>query len=235
MRGMGRGMALWIAVIALSIQPVGAVDVILRWNRTLEDAKEDLRSGRFRDARTRMIYTTREMTKWLGPGRPAEESLGAVLALRAVAEEGLGKHEDALWYWYLAVALHPALENLDFGEFGAPGRALNQHHPSRDHCASDPSADPLDESEIEPPVVKHREPIDYPEGASRFEVSGDLGVVVHIDAEGRVSCPRVTTPLPAPTLTFAALEAVKHWRFRPARRNGKPIRVDYTLTVRYSF
>jgi outer membrane biosynthesis protein TonB len=35
----------------------------------------------------------------------------------------------------------------------------------------------------------------------------------------------VLTPLPAATLTWAALEAVKEWRFEPSRLGGEPVSV----------
>ena len=70
-------------------------------------------------------------------------------------------------------------------------------------------------------------------GAQEFDVGGILIVEVVIDKQGRVTTPRVRKPLPAPTLSYAALEAIKQWRFGPGRVGGEPVEVLFNLTVNY--
>jgi hypothetical protein len=54
-----------------------------------------------------------------------------------------------------------------------------------------------------------------------------------IDETGRTRRPTVDTPLPTATLTWVALEAVKTWRFEPARKDGEPTPVYYNLAINY--
>jgi periplasmic protein TonB len=71
---------------------------------------------------------------------------------------------------------------------------------------------------------------DYPEAAQRAGREGVVVIKAIIDEEGRVTHPEVLRSLD-PILDDAALAAVRRWKFRPATRFGKPVRVNYILTV----
>ncbi len=85
---------------------------------------------------------------------------------------------------------------------------------------------------IEPPETIDAPAPRYPELA---RLAGREGLVVLqavIDRQGRVRDVRVLRGAPF-GMTEAAAEAVRGWRFRPARRDGQPVAVYYQLTVRF--
>jgi TonB family protein len=86
--------------------------------------------------------------------------------------------------------------------------------------------------DVEPPIAIHKTQPQYPEEARKAGVTGVVVVQATIDEEGRV-----TDVLPlrevAPLLAEAAAEAIREWRFEPARYEGKPVAVYYNLTVNF--
>jgi TonB family protein len=71
---------------------------------------------------------------------------------------------------------------------------------------------------------------DYPEAAQRAGREGVVVIKAVIDEQGKVTNPQILRSLD-PILDEVALAAVRRWRFRPAIRLGKPVRVNYILTV----
>ena len=72
----------------------------------------------------------------------------------------------------------------------------------------------------------------YTEIARKARIQGIVIVEAIIDRAGNVSAVRVLKPLPM-GLDQAAVEAVKRWKFEPARLNGRPVDVFYRLTVAF--
>jgi TonB family protein len=72
----------------------------------------------------------------------------------------------------------------------------------------------------------------YTELARRNRVSGTVIVEAIIDEQGDVVNARVLKGLPM-GLDKAAVEAVKTWKFKPALKEGKPVKVYYVLTVNF--
>lgn len=70
----------------------------------------------------------------------------------------------------------------------------------------------------------------YPEAARRDGRQGVVVIRAVIDERGRISEARLLRGID-PALDEAALAAVRRWRFRPATRFGKPVRVNYILSV----
>ncbi len=86
--------------------------------------------------------------------------------------------------------------------------------------------------EVEAPVVIQRiEPI-FTAEAKKNRISGIVITEVLIDRNGDVVDVRVLKPLPF-GLDRAAVDAVRQWKFRPATRNGEPVKVFFTLTVNF--
>jgi protein TonB len=71
---------------------------------------------------------------------------------------------------------------------------------------------------------------DYPEAAQRAGIEGVVVLKATIDARGLLHDLRVLRGVD-PLLDEAALAAVRKWRFRPATRGGRPVQVDYVLTL----
>jgi TonB family protein len=84
---------------------------------------------------------------------------------------------------------------------------------------------------VSPRLVKRTEP-KYTLEARKARVSGIVIVEVIIDTNGRVVAARILKALPF-GLSEAAVECVKHWRFKPATVHGNGIDVFYDLTVNF--
>lgn len=88
-------------------------------------------------------------------------------------------------------------------------------------------------ADVKPPVRVYGPPPSYtPEGKAE-RIQGVVIVQAEIDESGRVADVEVLKGLPA-GLTEAALEAIRQWRFEPARdASGEAIRVLYNLTINF--
>jgi TonB family protein len=89
----------------------------------------------------------------------------------------------------------------------------------------------------DPPVTEQPIPIDvqqpeYTDSARAKKIAGDVQVEAALDAAGRVTNARVVQPL-TPDLDQAAVNAVRASRFRPGMRNGEPVPVTITMTMRF--
>ncbi len=219
----------------LQVAPVRAEnEVVARWFKRLEAAEADLLSGKFKAAKRIATGVRDDMLNRLGPGDDAGYVLGAALVYVALADAAEGRVEDALWYWHVALGLHPALADTALDRFGAAGALLRDHPPRTPLLPIEDDPDAPIGAVVEPPVVKKSPRPKYPAGALQFRSSGPLVVQVVIGPDGSVSSPVIVQPLPAPTLAYAALDAVRRWRFEAGRLNGQPVEVFYTLTVNFA-
>ena len=69
----------------------------------------------------------------------------------------------------------------------------------------------------------------YPESARRRGIEGTVLLQMRITAQGRVEDVQVVRSAGYPELDESAMEAVRRWRFEPARRNGAPVAEDAVL------
>ena len=83
-----------------------------------------------------------------------------------------------------------------------------------------------------PVLVLRVDPI-YPEAARRIHSEGVVVLEAVISANGVVEEARVIHSA-NPLLDASALRAVEQWRYRPAKLNGRAVRVALTVTVRFS-
>ncbi|WP_337245665.1 energy transducer TonB [Luteimonas sp. gir] len=67
-------------------------------------------------------------------------------------------------------------------------------------------------------------PPKYPVEAVREGVSGMVEMQVEVGADGAFRDVRIVKSSGSALLDAAAMEAARHWRYAPARRNGKPVR-----------
>jgi TonB family protein len=75
-------------------------------------------------------------------------------------------------------------------------------------------------------------PPTYPEAERHACRAGKVVLDSIIDRTGKISAFHVQQSM-NPQFDLAALEAVRLWRFTPARLDGKPVAVYYTLTVNF--
>jgi len=85
---------------------------------------------------------------------------------------------------------------------------------------------------IEPPeLIKKVNPV-YPEAARKARVEGTVIVEAKADEKGDVVDARILRSIPI--LDQAAIDAVKQWKYEPLIIDGKPRKVIFTVTVRFS-
>lgn len=97
---------------------------------------------------------------------------------------------------------------------------------------TEPAA-PIHAGWASPPVKTYAPPPQYTEPARRARIQGVVIVQAIIDEQGNVSHVKLLEGLPL-GLDQAALDAIRQWRFEPARMtDGRPVAVYYTLTVNF--
>ncbi len=122
-------------------------------------------------------------------------------------------------HWCLAVAA--LLLVLGVGAAAALAQGVTQ--------ASPPER--VGDNVSRPEIIHQVAPV-YTELARRARVSGTVIVEAIIDEQGDVVNTRVLKGQPL-GLDQAAVEAIKTWKFKPAMKAGKPVKVYYVLTVNF--
>ncbi len=74
---------------------------------------------------------------------------------------------------------------------------------------------------------------DYPPAAKYERISGAVLLAAVISRTGQIASLDVVSS-PSPTLSAAALRAVRTWTYKPFLLNGKPAEVNTTITVNFS-
>jgi TonB family protein len=88
------------------------------------------------------------------------------------------------------------------------------------------------DDKVDPPKVVSRVEPTYTAEAKQHLISGICIVQATIDANGVVEAVEVIKSLPY-GLDKAAIDAVRQWRFKPATKDGKPIRADYNIVLTF--
>ena len=84
---------------------------------------------------------------------------------------------------------------------------------------------------LPPKLVKLVEPA-YPDSARRRNISGFVKVGIVITESGSVDT-AVVVESSDPAFEQPALDAVRQWRFTPAKKNGQAIRMSFTVPVAF--
>jgi protein TonB len=79
-------------------------------------------------------------------------------------------------------------------------------------------------------IVYRIEPT-YPPLARQARIQGVVVLTAMIDTDGNIQNLRLVSG--HPMLAPAAIDAVKHWRYKPFLLNGQPLEVETTVTVRF--
>jgi protein TonB len=87
-------------------------------------------------------------------------------------------------------------------------------------------------SEAMPRYRENRPPV-YPGTARQRGYEGDVLIMAEVRADGRIGAIRIKRSSGYPSLDDAALEAVKVWRFEPARRMGAALDAWVEIPVRF--
>lgn len=200
---------------------------IEQWKARSDEAQERLREGDFKRAYGIADMLVREMIQWIESGPNAGPILGQTVLLRALAEAGLQRNRDAAWDWFASRAIDPGITEDQLSAYGQTGESL------RTAIAAVPEAPPKDTKASRPVKVAGEAP-DFPRGSADACRQGTIAVDGVIDEQGNVRRPILADSPGGPVLALATLEALKTWKFRPARLENQPVPVLYSLTVNFS-
>ena len=206
------------------------------WRGLLDSTADDLQAQRYSRARHTTIKLINSMMDNLNTGNAAAYTMGLTVAYRAVAEAGLGNYEEADWYRHVALAMSPQVAQVDMKHFGNAGAWFASGEPSSASAENPPmasSSELVAASDRHDPICKYKPYPKYPLGAVLGKVSAPVIVHVLIDSDGNVRHPAVVSQSVAPTLLYAATEAVKRWQFDPATVDGKASPAEFDLTVNF--
>lgn len=202
------------------------------WKKQLDESAAALSKAEYARSLKLTDDLIADMIEGLGPGNEATEFFGLALMHKALAEAGLGRHDDALWDWHTVLTLYPKFQNQRLEGYGAAGQFLMDNKVLRITSQSKPPVDRTP-TNIKPPRLKKRVMPRYPRGAEYFGSGGMLVAEVIITPEGRVTSPMLVKSLPAPTLSYVALKAVRQWKFEPGELDGKKVPVVFQLTMNF--
>jgi protein TonB len=82
----------------------------------------------------------------------------------------------------------------------------------------------------EPKKIRHASPV-YPELAVAARVHGSVILACIVSPQGLVTDVRLVRGIPL--LNTAAIDAVKQWMYTPTLKDGVPVPVILTVTVRF--
>ena len=207
-------------VSLLLVSVCAFADRIDDWRREQTAIEALLQQKRYPDARKASIKLINRMFDRLGTDADSSKMLAQTVALRAAAEDGLGNGDDTNWYREVAKVLDPQVV--------LPSMTTPLPEPLATVHVGVP---PFDSPKMEAPQrTRKRDP-------ERPAIVNALGqaiveVEVAIDVDGIVRQPRIISS-PAPTVSYAALESIKQWRFRPGKMDGKPVPIIFHMT--YTF
>lgn len=86
---------------------------------------------------------------------------------------------------------------------------------------------------IQQPVLVERTPPRYPAAAAKEKIEGKVVMQFTVDTDGRVQDASVVRSEPDDRFNEAAMEALRQWRFEPARKDGEPVAVEARQAIRF--
>lgn len=215
-------MKIHIAVALLLMASAAA-----KLTEMLGDSSDLLAKGKYAEAMLLDDKVIREMGEYYVSGDATTQLFTIAVVHKALAYAGLGKEDDALWYWYAAAGLYPAIARSDMSSYGAAGKFLAAHPPKFPEVSV-----PRGAQIVAAEIVKKVEP-KYPPQSLNAGVQGPIEVEFIVGRDGRAHTPRVVGTIGAPMVVFATLEAVRQWQFKPATADGQPIDAPTRLTMNY--
>jgi periplasmic protein TonB len=99
-------------------------------------------------------------------------------------------------------------------------------------CALIPPA--FAQSKTEAPVPVRTVPPDYPPDLRREGVSGLVMVKCSIDEQGNVTETTVEKSS-NPAFEKPAMDAVRKWKFKPAKQDGNPVAIKVSIPIKFVF
>jgi TonB family protein len=169
------------------------------------------------------------MVDHLGPGSDETKWFAVAVLHKALALAGLGQQDEAIWVWHEAVNIYPDIAGSDMSMFGAPAAFLKEHPLVEEPLGIAPPG-----GSVKAPVPLKRAEPEYPYAVRVYHVTGIVVVQCIIDKSGNIRDVFIKRRLAAGTLTYAAIEVVRKWKFQPATIDGQPVDVLFNLTFNFT-
>jgi TonB family protein len=226
--------------LALAVQPLAGAADFEGLRQGLKEVDQKLRDKNWAAAEKQAGKVAHGMRDEVGTGPAAAHTLAVATALRAVAESGLGRNEDAAWHWDMALNLDPEIAKVDVSPYGAPAEALRSRQlrpmplPAEGEGIRVVGGDGGPRPEVERPKLVKRTKPKFPAQLRDQRTQGGAVVECVIGRDGRPRDPHVLRVLAGgPSMVYESLEALRQWRFAPARLKGEPVEVYFTLMVNF--
>jgi len=203
--------------------------VIESWRSSLRQADDMVRAGKFRSARRQVDRVLTTMCDRVVSGEGVAGLFGYATFVRAVAEAGLGNESRARWDFQVAQTLMPDISQASLEEYDEIAALLE---PWRILQGTKEWAPGMGAPKVTAPRKLHSPQPKYPFGKLSACLDGPIVVQVIIDQQGYPKAPRLLTTQ-QPLLGFAALNALRDWRFEPALLGDQPVEVYFNLTVNF--
>lgn len=208
--------------------------LVLQWKDRLAVASEELKGGNWKKGREVADSVLREMRDRIVSGDSSGDLLAVALLFRAIGAAGSNDLEDAAWDFGVAQSLYRPYEKVDLKPYGAAGVVLDKWRYTDGHPPPPPSwINPaFGPGEVSPPRKLSGKMPEYPLAKAASCVQQSVAVGTVIDEQGRTALPSLPQATD-PVLALAAFDAVRQWRFVPAKRGALPVTVFFVLNVKF--
>jgi hypothetical protein len=207
--------------------------------KDLERIEDQLHHGDWQPAKEACDRVLRDMIAENAHGKGAGPLFGLTFAFRALAESGSDDLPAAAWDWSVAKLLSRAATSFDLARFQTAGPRLSEYLSAPRPSPRDPKrrGSAFGGGDIVPPKRISGEPPHVPEAERESGSPGDIVITAILDATGRLTSAYRVAHESALTdytsLVVSALESMREWRFEPAKMDGRPITIYYSLTIHY--
>lgn len=216
-----------------------------KWMAGLKETDQKLRAHQWEAAAKRARQSGEEVVDLAGTGEAPAYTLAVVCVFRAIAEAELGHQEEAEWFWDSALNLFPDVAKTNLSPYGEKAVALRQRalrvidkekfpEELRTPGIEEEGAFNPEGKNIERPRIARQTRPEYPKALQLLGAEGWVVVASVIGENGR---PRQPVILDAKGggagMRYVALDTFRQWRFEPAKLDGKPVAVNYVLSVNF--
>ena len=209
------------AVIPVSVSAQnGGSKTLEEWSSRLDECRALVASGEWKKARRLAETLLGQMTRKSRPEDEMVDLLAGTVAMRGIAEAGLGNERDARWDWSVAGSLSPGSIVGDLGATGDVGAIL-----------AAPETAPAPRVDTRPEVRRGEYP-PYPRTRKASCLESAVVVEAVVNREGLLEAPRLENGADV-VLSFAAMDALRHWEFVPAQLNGEAVPAVYSIWIMY--
>ncbi|MEO8274571.1 MAG: energy transducer TonB [Thermoanaerobaculia bacterium] len=211
---------------------------VAQWQARTLEIHGLLRTGKSRNAIDAADSLVREITQQAAARTDLAQLLAEPLSLRAVARAGAGKDREALWDFQMAMALWPGLDRARLTGLGAGGARLATllDEAEKREVTFALAAETIAhrKSEVTPPKPQRHDSPLYPESLQTVMKQGVAEIRFTLDEKGLLQSPQLVANNGQNALfLLACMQAVRDWRFTPAKLRGEPIAVSYSLVLNY--